>query len=139
MKQSKEYRLLGYLNGVVVLETSIRVNSIKQAQQRFTHKYEAMLVGRWAIKILMGNSEVGSFSINKNAKPEVNKNVKRTLPNYWRNIRFGLNRGFGNIFYINDEPLHKVGDDYAYRYLRSGWSVQHLSCPVDRNLTWEES
>jgi hypothetical protein len=80
---------------------------------------------------LLNNPEVGTF--------QVNKTVRRKLPNYWCNIKLRLNRGFGNIFDIDDNPLHKIGDNYAYHYLRSGWSVQHLSCPVDKNKTWEES
>ena len=126
-----EYTLLGYIDDKLGLSTTLRTNSVKQAQERFTRKYEPILKGSWTISILLNDSEVDGFQINKN--------VKRELPNYWCNIKLGLNRGFGNIFDIDDSPLHKVGDNYACHYLRSGWSVQHLSRPVDKNKAWEDS
>jgi len=68
---SKQYKLQGYLSGILALETVITVNSIKQAQQRFTRKYEPILKGYWSIRVFQDELEVGSFDINKNVKNKV--------------------------------------------------------------------
>ena len=62
--QSKKYTLLGYFNNKLVLCTSAKVNSPKQAQQRFIQKYGVVLVGDWIIKIKLSGREVDSFNFS---------------------------------------------------------------------------
>ena len=82
MKQSKEYTLLGYINDTLGLSVTLRTNSIKQAKQRFTLKYESVLMGEWEILILQNNNEVGRFDINKTVNGDpINKTVNDSLLN----------------------------------------------------------
>ncbi len=82
MKQSKEYTLLGYINDTLGLSVTLRTNSIKQAKQRFTHKYEPVLMGNWEILILEDSKEVDRFHINKTVNnTPINKTVNDSLLN----------------------------------------------------------
>jgi len=58
---TKEYKLTGYFNNKLVLVTTSKANSPKQAQQRFINKFGAVLVGNWSIKITLAGKQVHSF------------------------------------------------------------------------------
>jgi len=58
---TKKYKLTGYFNNKLVLVTTSKANSPKQAQQRFINKFGAVLVGEWIIKIAVSGKRVHSF------------------------------------------------------------------------------
>jgi len=62
--QSKKYTLLGYFNDRLVLCATTKVNSPKQAQQRFIQKYGVVLVGDWIIKVKLQGRIVHSFKFS---------------------------------------------------------------------------